>query len=105
MDPARGAVFKQHLVNACITLGGCQVPLRALCGDGSQQAGLLGLLSWEKTAASASWLATFSLAPGLPWRLARLWLLSGLNPLQAACDGPATTRFLSVPSLLPSLLL
>lgn len=100
-------MFKQHLVNgmSASRWGACQVPLSTVCEDGSQQAGLLGLLSWEKTATSVSWLATFNLAPGLPWHLARLWLLSGLNPSQAACDGPATTRFLSVSSSLPPLLL
>lgn len=64
MNPVGGVVFKQDLVNGMSLShpGACDVPLGAICGDGSQQSGLLELFSWEKTAASASCLATFNLA-------------------------------------------
>lgn len=42
-NPAGGAVFTHHLVNTLsLCPKGCQVGTRAICGDGSQQAGLLG---------------------------------------------------------------
>lgn len=56
--------------------GGCE---SCLLGTGHRRLGYR-----ERTAASASWLATFSSAVGLPWPLARSCLLSDLNPLQAA---------------------
>lgn len=65
-------MFKQHLVNG-LSLShpkACWVPPRELfVGMGHSR-----LRYWERTAASASWLATFNLAGGLSWRLARSWL-------------------------------
>lgn len=65
-------MFKQHLVNG-LSLShpkACWVPPRELfVGTGHSRLGY-----WERTAASASWLATFNLAGGLPWRPARSWL-------------------------------
>ena len=91
-NPAGGAVFKQRLVNGLSLSRPKACWVRELfVGMGHSRLGY-----WERTAASASWLATFSLAGGLPWRLARSWLLSDLNPLQAACDGPATATFLTL---------
>jgi len=99
-NPAGRAVYKQHLVNG-LSLSRPKarwVPPRAVCGDGSQQAGFLGEDS------SLCPLATFHVAGDLPWRQASSWLLSDLNPLQAACDVPATAMVLSTSHtpLLPS---
>lgn len=73
-------MFKQHLVSG-LSLSrpkACGVPWLFVGMGGSRLGG------WERTAGSASWLATFPLAGALPWPLARSLLLSDLNPLQAA---------------------